>query len=77
MNQRDFLFRIFNMLYCCMFIFKHQIMFKFLMINFDAYFKNVLTAILILTNVVLILHVNHLCYFNSMSFLPNGDLIWS
>ena len=71
MNQRDFLFRIYDMFYAhC----KHQIMFKFLMINFDAYFENVLTAILILTNVVLILHVYHLCCFNFMSLLPNGVL---
>jgi hypothetical protein len=38
--------------------FKHQIMLKFLMINFDAYFDNVITVKLIQTNVVLILHVN-------------------
>ena len=46
------------------------------MINFDAYFENVLTAILILTNVVLILHVNHLCYFNSISFLLISAQRW-
>jgi hypothetical protein len=57
--------------------YKHQIMLKFLMINFDAYFDNVITVKLIRTNVVLILHVNHLCCSNFMSILPNGVLIWS
>jgi hypothetical protein len=38
--------------------FKHQIMLKFLMINFDAYFDHEITVKLIQTNVVLILYVN-------------------
>ena len=45
------------------------------MINFDAYFDNVMTMKLILTNVVLILQVkppNVVLFF--MSFLPNGVL---
>ena len=55
--------------------FKHRIMMNFLMINFDAYFDNVMTMKLILTNVVLILQVkppNVVLFF--MSFLPNGVL---
>jgi hypothetical protein len=49
--------------------FKHQIMLQFRMINFDAYFDNVITVKLIQTNVVLILHVNPLCCSNFMSTL--------
>jgi hypothetical protein len=52
-------------------------MLKFLMINFDAYFDNVITLKLIQTKVVLILHVNPLCCSNFMPILPNGVLTWS
>jgi hypothetical protein len=54
--------------------FKHQIILKFLMINFDAYFDHEITVKLIQTNVVLILHVNTYVVLIFMSILPNGVL---